>query len=77
MFARNYSKGLLGGWLTDLRNDLEVWRGEIRWVDQLHRHLEYFLKPLLARQVKVWQDRELRGNDDFSETSPWLRAGMV
>lgn len=38
------------------------------WVSKFHQHLEPRLKTILgSKDVKIWRDNELRGNDDFSE----------
>jgi len=42
--------------------------GHKGWVAELHRALECRLPQLLGRQVQIWRDPKLQGNDVFADT---------
>jgi hypothetical protein len=48
--------------------DNQPWgAGQRHWVSELHKELTTRLEQLLGRQVRVWRDDKIRGNDELTE----------
>ena len=48
--------------------DNQPWgAGRHQWVNELHKELTTRLAQLLGRQVRVWRDDKIRGNDELTE----------
>jgi hypothetical protein len=48
-------------------DDASLIEGQKGWISQLHRALEVRVSQLAGRQVRVWRDPKLQGNDLFAD----------
>ncbi|MCD6066932.1 MAG: hypothetical protein K0S33_1758 [Bacteroidetes bacterium] len=48
-------------------DDESLVEGEAGWISEFHRSLEIRLAQLLGYRPNIWRDRELTGNNDFSD----------
>jgi len=58
-----------------LLDDRAVVNGERRWISSLHIELQVRLPKLLRKEVRIWRDAKLQGNES-SDRARWMTRNV-